>query len=212
MEEQLKELASQIAALAGQVAKIPDTVKAQVEAANAPVLERIGAVETKVAANPGAPAKDGTKDKGDKGGDSAAADIANHPIILKLAESLDTVSKTVGAMTTEKQTAAEAAATEQRVRDYVEKHYPNLKGKAAVVKRIIAAGPKDDAAVKAAIDGERAYAEEVGADVKPFTAAPLGEGGAPAKPADPKEERLAQIRQDRAEKIAAGTSKTVVTT
>jgi hypothetical protein len=100
------------------------------------------------------------------------------------------------------QSEREASAASARTQSYIEKHYPNLQGKDVVIARIAATKPKDDEAVKAALDQERQYLEATAgkdAVAKQFSADSSGEGGKPDEPDSEDAEAKAKIEKMEAE-------------
>lgn len=109
---------------------------------------------------------------------------------------------TVGKLSSEREAERQDVATAQRVEAYLAKNHPNAdKGRLAFLrKRAIAAAPKDDAALKAAIDEAKQEMTEMGVDVaKALSANPAAEG---AKPSDADADAAARAKEQKLKDIA----------
>lgn len=110
---------------------------------------------------------------------------SDDPAVQAILSKLEELTKKQEEFENKSQSEREASAASARTQSYIEKHYPNLQGKDVVIARIAATKPKDEEAVKAALDHERQYLEATAgkdAVAKQFSADSSGEGGKPNEP------------------------------
>lgn len=110
---------------------------------------------------------------------------SDDPAVQAILSKLEELTKKQEEFESKSQTEREASEESARTKAFIEKHCPNLQGKDVVIARIAATKPKDDEAVKAALDQERQYLEATAgkdAVAKQFSADSSGEGGKPNEP------------------------------
>ncbi|MBO6740261.1 MAG: hypothetical protein JJ916_10410 [Phycisphaerales bacterium] len=127
---------------------------------------------------------------------------SDDPAVQAILSKLEELTKKQEEFENKSQSEREASAASARTQGYIEKHFPNLKGKEVIIARISATKPKDDDAVKAAFDKERNELEAIlGKDAveKQFSADSSGEGGKHNEPDNEEAEAKAKIEAMEAE-------------
>lgn len=145
-------------------ATVAEAVKATVAEAVAPINQRIEEV---------AKAKPAPKPKDDPQDDPVAAAVAR---------ALAPVTETLAKLQSDREAEQTRAATERLARSTIERLHPNMEParRELLIGAAIAAAPKDEAAVKAAIEAKRIEWKTAGVDVaKAFGSTSAAEGGKP---------------------------------
>lgn len=168
--DQIKGIVSE--ALKASNSEMTKAFDTKISEAVAPITSRIEQVEGKVKEAPKpTPSTGDPLGKGGGGGDGLNDVLA----------SIRTLTEKVDIVVTERSAERSRSASRTLVDEVVAKKYPNLKGKSAVMKKLYAAEPKDEAALEALIEQEKNYAAEMGFDTKAFGADPSGENGKPGE-------------------------------
>lgn len=176
-------------------AGIAEAVKAPLAEAMKPVSEGLTALATRVeTVEKAAPAPKKDDDKKDAPGAGSAEAIA--AAVLK---SLEPRLKLVDDLHSERTAEKGAAATRSLVENWLKTKRPNMPEKAREVwaKRLIAANPKDEAALEATFADQVKEQEAMGANVAPFAADYKPEGGKPGTRDDSKENLDAEAKKVR---------------
>jgi len=116
-----------------------------------------------------------------KGGDeNDTPPTSSDPAVQAILTRLDEMAKKQEEFETNTTKQREASAAMDRTVAFIEKNNPNLKGKKDIIARIASTNPKDETAVKAALDAERQYmSSAMGEEAvsKLFSADAQSEGG-----------------------------------
>lgn len=181
--ELTKEQLDQIRGIVSEVVKASNVemtkaFDAKITEAVTPITSRVEQVEGKVKAAPPAtpPASTDPLAKPATGGDNA--------VIQTLVDSINKLTEKVEGVVSERDAEKSKSAARRLVDETVAKKYPNLKGKPAVMAKLYAAEPKDEAALDALVESEKAYAAALGLDTKVFGSDPATENGKPGEGSD----------------------------
>lgn len=184
-----------VAVLESAFGGITPQLTSTMEASIKPLSEKLDALDTdklnEVIEKAG---KIGTDEKTKDGDPPKSDDPAVQAILSKLEE----LSKKQEEFESSTAQEREASAASARTQSYIEKNFPNLQGKDVIIARISATKPKDDDAVKAALDQERQYLEATAgkdAVAKQFAADSAGEGGKQTDPDNDEAEAQAKIEK-----------------
>lgn len=123
------------------------------------------------------------------------------PVNQKILEELTKMNKRLDDVEAGDKEQHEKKQSLSLTQGYIEKNHPNLKGKEAVIARIASSKPKDDEAIKAAIEAEETYMNQTFGEeltTKLFSADLVSEGGESGEP----DEAAAQIKSKK-EALAA---------
>lgn len=123
---------------------------------------------------------------------------SSDPAVKAILDKLEAMEKKQNDL--EQSTAAEreAKAAGSLTQSFIEKNFPNLKGKDIIIARISAAKPKDEEAVKAELGKIRAEQEAIyGKEVveKTFSADPSAEGATKKEPDTEEAEAQAKVEK-----------------
>lgn len=119
--------------------------------------------------------------QGNEGEENDTPPSSSDPAVQAIFARLDEMAKKQEEFESNTTKQREATEAMDRTVAYIEKNNPNLVGKKNIIERIALTNPKDDAAVKAALDEERQYmSSAMGEDAvnKIFSADAQSEGGA----------------------------------
>lgn len=146
--------------------KVGEAIKAQVEAATKPITEAIAKIGE---AKPG----------DDKNKDGKKGEDAEPPAwFKKYQDEHQKLAEGLGTITAERTEAQQLAASKTLVEQTLnELKLGGLLKRPSLVAKLVAAKPKDKAAVQALVEQEKKYAQELGVDVKAFSASAADEGG-----------------------------------
>jgi hypothetical protein len=127
---------------------------------------------------------------------------SNDPAMQAVLDAITKLNDRIDKQESQTNEERESSAASARTKAYIEKHFPNLKGRDLIIAKISATKPKDDDAVKAALDQERQYLEATaGKDAveKQFSANAQGEGGKKDEPDTDEADAKAKIEAMEAE-------------
>lgn len=208
--ELTKEQLDQIKGVISETLKANNTemvkdIDARITQAVSPITSRVEQMEGKI--NEASKTPTPTGDPLNKGGDGGGGGDGFKDVLA----SIKTLSEKVDTVVNERDEERTRRAARALVDEVVGKKYPNLKGKQAVMDKLYAAQPKDEAALDALVEAEKKYAEALGLDGKAFGAAsasPESESGKPGNGSDGASEeeknkaRADEIRKRREAKSA----------
>lgn len=118
------------------------------------------------------------------------------PELKAILDAVNGLKTRIDEVETKSTTEREGKESQARTVAYIEKNHPNLKGKDSMIARIASGKPKDDDAIKAAIETERAHIVSLTGEeqaTKLFSADPVAEGGKGGQVDDKEAEAKAKI-------------------
>lgn len=190
LDEKIVQVLNEFAgAIPGQVGA---AIQASVKPLETKIEESLTNINTKLESLP-APKDDkgGQGNKNDQGGEGGETDNAVLEAINKLNARLDSVE-------TKTKEEQEAAQAQSLTNSFIEKNFPNLKGKNIIVARITAAKPKSEDEVKEQLDAIKAEHAEIHGEesaAKVFSASAEDEGAQTGNVDDEEAEANAKIEK-----------------
>ncbi len=168
-----------------QLEAIGGAVKSQFDQLTAPLANKVEELEkqTKAAGDPLDPRNQPKDDPKESGA------------LKEVLELIKAQGEQLKAITSERDETAKSKAARQLVEQTIEKKFPLLKEKATVINRLASNLPEKEEDVLASLDVMRNELKELGADLKPFSATPEGEGGKPGEEETYDEKKIKNIRQ-----------------